>query len=393
MRRMPVDERRARLAARHRLAGSYKAGDAFEVARDLVALHSTDAATVYLAALARMSSGGLEAVDQALYEERTVVRVMGMRRTVFVVPAGLVPVVIAASGVAIAERGRKMLLGMLTAAGVAGDVEQWLREAESAALDAVEAAGQARASEVAEADPRLNLSVVLARGKAYEGRQKVASRVLAILAAEGRIVRARPVGSWRSSQYRWSSMDRWMGGLMPSLTTQEAVVQLARCWLRSYGPGTVEDFRWWSGIPAAQVKAAWSDLPLAEVELDGAPGAVLDDDLDSTPQPPPWVAVLPALDSTPMGWKHRAWYVGDHARALFDGTGNIGPTVWADGRIVGGWAQRPGGEIAVKLLEDIGTEAAGAVAVAAAELENLIGPVKLAPRARVLSPVEQELSR
>jgi hypothetical protein len=141
------------------------------------------------------------------------------------------------------------------------------------------------------------------------------------------------------------------------------------------------------------VKAAWSDLPLAEVELDGAPGAVLDDDLDSTPQPPPWVAVLPALDSTPMGWKHRAWYVGDHARALFDGTGNIGPTVWADGRIVGGWAQRPGGEIAVKLLEDIGTEAAGAVAVAAAELENLIGPVKLAPRARVLSPVEQELSR
>jgi hypothetical protein len=286
-----------------------------------------------------------------------------------------------------------MLLGMLTAAGVAGDVEQWLRDAERAALDAVEAGGQARASEVAEADPRLNLSIVLARGKAYEGRQKVASRVLAILAAEGRIVRARPVGSWRSSQYRWSSMDRWLGGPMPSLTTQDAVVRLARCWLRSYGPGTVEDFRWWSGLPAAQVKAAWSELPLAEVDLEEAPGAVLEDDLDPTPQPPPWVAVLPALDSTPMGWKHRAWYVGDHAPALFDGTGNIGPTVWADGRIVGGWAQRPGGEIAVKLLEDIGTEAAGAVAVAAAELENLIGPVKLAPRARGLSPVEQELSR
>jgi hypothetical protein len=340
MRKIDVGERRARLAVRHHLAPGFRAGAPVEVVRGLVALHSTDAATVYLAALARLSDGSLQDVDDALYNARSIVRVMGMRRTVFVVPAELVPVVVAASGMAVAERDRKMLLGMLVTAGVAGDLESWLAEAERAALRAVEALGEARASEVAQADPRLSLTVVLARGKNYEGVQKVASRVLGILAAEGRIVRAQPLGSWRSSQYRWASMDRWLGEPMTPPDPRDAVVELARNWLRSYGPATVEDFRWWSGLSAGQVRTAFSQLPVAAVDLGAMTGVVLSADLEPAAPPEPWIALLPALDSTPMGWKLRDWYLGEHGPALFDGTGNIGPTVWADGRVVGGWAQR-----------------------------------------------------
>ena len=54
----------------------------------------------------------------------------------------------------------------------------------------------------------------------------------------------------------------------------------------------------------------------------------------------PWVALLPGLDSTVMGWKERAWFLGGHQHALFDVNGNAGPTVWCNGRIVGGWAHR-----------------------------------------------------
>jgi hypothetical protein len=58
-----------------------------------------------------------------------------------------------------------------------------------------------------------------------------------------------------------------------------------------------------------------------------------------------------------MGWKERAWYLPDDAvRTLFDRNGNAGPTIWADGRVVGGWAQRPDGEIAYRLLEPISAE-------------------------------------
>ena len=45
------------------------------------------------------------------------------------------------------------------------------------------------------------------------------------------------------------------------------------------------------------------------------------------------------------GLDARDWYLGPHRPALFDRNGNAGPTIWVDGRIVGGWAQRSDGEI------------------------------------------------
>ncbi len=126
------------------------------------------------------------------------------------------------------------------------------------------------------------------------------------------------------------------------------------------------------------------------VDLDGAAGLVLPGDLDPVDAPAPWVALLPALDPTPMGWQQRDWYLGPHRAPLFDRTGNIGPTVWSDGRVVGGWAQRGTGEVAVRLLEDVGAEAAAAVDAAGADLAARIGPVRVTPRFR--TPLERELA-
>ena len=74
-----------------------------------------------------------------------------------------------------------------------------------------------------------------------------------------------------------------------------------------------------------------------------------------------------------MGWQAREWFLGPHGPVLFDRTGNIGPTVWWEGRIVGGWAQRPSGEVVYRLLEDAGAEAAAAIAAEAARLETWLG--------------------
>jgi hypothetical protein len=72
------------------------------------------------------------------------------------------------------------------------------------------------------------------------------------------------------------------------------------------------------------------------------------------------VALLPGLDPAPMGWKSRAWYLGEHRERLFDRTGNIGPTAWWEGQNVGGWAQhKDGGEIVVGLFEDVGGRLGG----------------------------------
>ncbi len=89
---------------------------------------------------------------------------------------------------------------------------------------------------------------------------------------------------------------------------------------------------------------------------------MLADDLEEVEPPTPCVALLSTLDPTTMAWKERDWYLGAAtARTLFDRNGNAGPTIWWDGRVVGGWSQRRDGEVVYRLLEDVGSEAESAV--------------------------------
>ena len=91
-----------------------------------------------------------------------------------------------------------------------------------------------------------------------------------------------------------------------------------------------------------------------------------------------------------MGWKERSWYLGEHAGPLFDRNGNVGPTVWVGGRIVGGWGQRPDGLIVYRLLEDVGTEATRRIATEAEDLTTWLDGTIVTPRFR--APLERELS-
>jgi Winged helix DNA-binding domain len=390
MRRFGVEERRARLGLRHHLADTAKAG-VVEAARDLVGLHGTDPATVYLAARARMRDPQVAAVEQALYEDRALVRLLGMRRTMFVEPVELMGVVQAACTDAIAVQQRRLLADLIGRAGLAEDPPTWIEEVEKVALRALEArGGGATAAELAKDDPRLAQQIVLAEGKSYEGRQSVVSRILLVLAAEGRIVRGRPRGSWVSGQYRWSLVEAWLPDGVPVWSLEEAQVELVRRWLRGFGPATIADAKWWTGLPMGQVRRAVAEAGVVEVDLDGTPGLALADDLDLVPAPEPWAALLPSLDPTTMGWAGRDFYLGPHRQVLFDRNGNAGPAIWWDGRVVGGWAQRASGEIVLRLLEDVGADAATAVEAEAARLADWLGPVRITARFR--TPLERELS-
>ena len=382
-----VEERRARLGVRHLLAPPSRKTTPLDVARSVVALHSTDPASVFLSIHARAPAAGADAIERALYEDRSLIRMLGMRRTVFVVPVELAPVVHASSTKAIAQQQRGLYRKFLAEAGV-GD-GPWLDKVEDATAAAPTERGEAVGADLARDVPELRSRIRLNRGKAYEGEQNITTWVLALLAADGRIVRGRPRGTWTSSQYRWSPVEAWLPHGVEEWPVERARVELVRRWLARYGPGTVADLRWWTGWTAAQVKQALAVIEPVEVDLDGATGLVLADDLKPV-RAKPWVALLPALDPTPMGWAGRDWYLGPHAASLFDRSGNVGPTIWSDGRIVGGWTQRPDGEIVHRLLEDVGSDKVGQIEAAAARLAAWVGPVRVRPRFR--TPLERELS-
>jgi hypothetical protein len=175
-------------------------------------------------------------------------------------------------------------------------------------------------------------------------------------------------------------MTRWLGRALPGLPTAEAQAEVVRRWLARFGPGTEADIRWWSGWTARATRSALATVGAVEVDLGGHVGFVLPGDLEPTPTPEPWVALLPSLDPTTMGWQARDWYLGEHRSALFDASGNAGPTIWVDGRIVGGWAIRSDGEVVTKLLEDIGREAGLAILAEAARLTACLQRTSAIPR-------------
>lgn len=387
--RISAAQRRARLGRRHLLAPGARAARTEEVAEALVGLHATDPATVVLSAWARLARPSLADVERALYEERTLLRMHCMRRTLFAVPTHLVPALHASTTVDVAARERAGLLRLLTAENPDWDAA-WLGLAEEAALEALERLGGAGANEIAAEVPLLRETITLSRGKPYEARQRVGGWVLRLLAMEGRARRGRPRGGWTSGQFRYHAADR-----PEPVPAERARAEVVRHWLRGYGPGTTEDLRWWTGWTVRNVRSALADAGADPVELAEGVGWLLPEDREGAAEEAPpddWAALLPGLDPSTMGWKHRDWYLDpEHRLRLFDTSGNAGPTVWRNGEIIGGWGCRPDGEVVWRLLADRGGAAREAVATEAGRLTRCLGEARFAPS--FPTPLAAELSR
>jgi hypothetical protein len=386
MHRISDEQRRIRLGRRHLLAPSTRTASPVSVADAVIALHATDAATVFISTCARMTEADVVTVEEALYGEVSLVRQLSMRNTLFVVSRELAPCVDASNARAVAAKERRTFLKHLADDGNGLD-EHWLADTERQALATLADLGTATGTELSAAVAALRTKITLFPGKRAETVQGVASRVIRILAAEGRIRRDRPRGSWTSSQFRWTASEPW-----PSEEPAQAQAELARRWLRSYGPATEADLKWWTGWGLGQVRKALAAVGAEEVRLDdGAVGWVLAEDMAPEAAPEPWAALLPALDPSAMGWADRGFHLpAGHREALFDRSGNIGPTVWWNGGIVGGWAQRADGELVWRLLSDVGRDASAAIEAEASRLSRWVGQVRVTPRFR--TPLERELT-
>lgn len=342
MQHVSDEERRRRVAVRHLLVPAERVEGIDEVADALVALHSSDPASVYLAAAARMTDPTRESIDQALYDDRSVVRHHAMRRTLWVMSPEVTRSAHAAftMRIAAAERRRTATLFERDDDWVAASVER--------VVAAVEASDRPISTrEIGALVPDLADPISVAAGKAYEGTMSPHTRAVLMAAFEGRIARGRPQGTWIGSQYAWSAHASWVDWLDDDLSESEAVADVVGRWLSRFGPGTLDDIVWWTGTTKTLIRNALAALDVVDVALDdGSTGYVLADDTGGTASVEPWVALLPGLDPTAMGWKQRRWYLPtDVASRVTDRNGNIGPTLWVDGGVVGGWVQRPDGSI------------------------------------------------
>ncbi len=233
----------------------------------------------------------------------------------------------------------------------ADDVERFLSSVEQQVVDWLADHGPATGTTLGQHVEGLQVRVNPTPGNPNTPPFRITSKVLEILAAEGRIARGRPVGNtYTSGAWTWAPIGDWIDPEeFVHLDPAESLRALVEHYLGVCGPATLTDMAWWSGLAKGSIKRALAALGAVEVQLDDTtePGYVLPDDDLEAPTLDGAVALLPGLDSTTMGWKLRGWYVDDRpTHGLFDRNGNAGPTIWLDGHVVGSWSQRPDGTIA-----------------------------------------------
>lgn len=347
-------ERRTRLGVRHAIAPGHRVADVAAAVAAPVCLHATEQANVYLSAFARAEITR-DAIDAALYDERSVVRQLAMRRTLFAFPRPLLPAVRGSASARIAQQLAARLAKEVEQAGIAaaGGGVRWL-EAVCADVRASLDDAPATTAQLRERVPALAERIDMSPGKSYGGNFAIAPRVLSVLAADGSVVRGRNNGGWKVSRPFWTTVEQWLGEDPGALDARQGYAELVTAWLDRFGPGTEEDLVWWLGATKGAVRRALVDVGAVEVGLDGGlVGWVLPGDVEAVEPVEPWAALLPVLDPTTMGWKARDFYLGAHGSHVFDRNGNAGATAWVDGRIVGGWGQRVDGSVVVLPLEPL----------------------------------------
>ncbi|MEM1333897.1 MAG: winged helix DNA-binding domain-containing protein [Actinomycetota bacterium] len=381
-------ERRTRLVARHLLDPAQRRDRSIEdVAAALGPLHSTDPVTPYLSLHARADTS-IDAIDRALYDERTLARFTTIRRTVFAMDVDVASSAWGAQHERLLRTLRSQLLRWLDRSDdVVGDPAAFLAAVGDAVVDELRRAGPLTGAQLSAAVPALATRIDPQPGAAYSRPIRITSKVLEILGIELRIVRGRPSGAdLASGSWRWEvptpgSAESVVAADSPDAET--ALRRLLHRHLRSYGPTTATDMAWWTGLPITAVRSALADLDVAAVTLDGIdePGLLLAEDIDPVDPPTSTVALLPGLDSTTMGWKQRAWYVDDRpATGIFDRNGNAGPTIWLDGRVVGVWSQRNDGSIGVELHEPVDPGVSAVIATEADRITQWLGEIRVAWR-------------
>ncbi len=321
-------------------------------------------------------------LERSLYVDRSLVKHLAMRRTLFVFPRETLGVAQAGASNRVAEAERPRLIRDVEKAGLQKNGERWLSEAWEQVLAALSDGREATSSELRDELPVLEGSIAYGEGKSWGGQFPVGPRVLTTLSAAGHVVRATNNGAWFSSRPRWTSMKSWLGEELAPLPEAEGVAGLVEQWLRVFGPGTAADIKWWLGSTVAAVRRALADLQAVEVDLDGQIGYLLPDDLESHRS-----GRVRGQRSCRRSIRPRwagssgSWYLGSYKAQLFDTSGNAGPTVVvgrADRRRLG--SERYAAKSSCSCSRTSARRDCGAIEHEAARLTEWLGGTRVLPR-------------
>jgi hypothetical protein len=334
----------------HEMVPADRLADAAAVA----GVQDTPPGNAGVALAARVAKLTPEALEDALQDDRSLLRILGPRGAAHVV----------------ARRD-----GTVFGPGALAAEEESLREQLSGSWPSIDAPGwsatEALASIVgvlvavlADAEPRTKGQL----SEALHGRvptelepwcdacdvHHVPDQLLRLAGTAGVFCYGWPQGT----RQMLVATDIWLGEPLGG-DVADARLELVRRFVHAYGPAQPRHFAAWTGISPAEARDRFLALghELVEVRLDGSAGVVLAADLDQLDDPPlaGGARLLPAGDPF-LAQRDRATLLPDRAlqRAVWRPVGSPG-LVLMTGRPVGTWRARAAGKRLAVTVEPFGS--------------------------------------
>jgi hypothetical protein len=281
-----------------------------EVAHDSLGLYVVPPVS-HLELAARVP-GYLPADLQELMESRSLIGLRCLRGSAFLMPVDLLPIVVPAT-----REGNVKAFGTYLRRTLAEPYEIWAARIEDAL-----APGES-----------LTKAQIIDRIAPSEADRRFMTNVISQMATESRLIGVRVPASWRSAHISYTRWSDWLPDVdVLSPDPDAARVALARLYLRSFGPASVEDFAWWSGLTKTQSRLAISGTDAAVVDNQFVIGPVNDESLSG-------VRLLPIWDTLFVTWKDRSRFIPDRLLPyVYDSFGNATSVVLIDGEVAGVWA-------------------------------------------------------
>lgn len=317
---------------RHHLIDRAPKEDAIEVVDDILGLNAQGALNYNISLWNRVSGLENDFISRALNEDRSLVRSWLMRDTVHIVPSASVHTLRRALRSSLMREWNRWTIKT----GRKDDSSSW--EPHYAGI-----------LEALESGPQTMAEIVHQAGRSGEDDRATISRIVREMSLTGLVCHATTKGPWyHNAEHAFARVDRWLPEPPYEITEREAGARLAEMYLEAYGPASVSDFSYWSGMRVREAAPIFEQISgsTEEVRIEGKRGKYLilggdTDALSRAGEEPSWARLLPQFDALIMGHSDKSRFLDPQMKGeIFLPRADVAATILVDGQVYGTWSIR-----------------------------------------------------
>jgi uncharacterized protein YcaQ len=312
--------------SRHRLLDRARRGRELETIEGILGLNAQGALNYGLSLWARVEGLDRKFINAAILDRR-LIRSWFMRNTVHILPVSL------------AHLARAALRDSLVA-----EWNQWTVKTGSKESPSSWERHYGGVLEALREGP-IAMSEILDRVGGGPDDKRVLHRVVREMSLKGLVCNAASRGPWyHDAEHTYADASQWAPPASYVEPNEARRVLLLR-YMRSYGPATIQDYAYWTGMKVSDARATLEEVKpaLSEVRAERHKGrlyALKEDlpELEATEEKPS-LRLLPKFDALIMSHRDKTRLMDEETRRrVFLPTAEAAATIFVDGRVEGVWS-------------------------------------------------------